>query len=50
MGTAAARRRIRQEVHYIEEDRFLAPYLKAAEDLVRSGALLKAVEHTVELQ
>lgn len=49
IATGAAHRRIRQEIPFIEEDRFLAPYLKAAEDLVRSGALPAAIEEMVEL-
>jgi histidine ammonia-lyase len=45
--TGAALQRIRQEVPYIDEDVFLAPYLQAAEGMVRSGALLAAAEEAI---
>jgi histidine ammonia-lyase len=48
-ATELARQRIRQEIPFVQEDRFLAPLLKAAEGLVRSGELCRAVEETVEL-
>jgi histidine ammonia-lyase len=41
-ATGAALRRIRREVPFKEEDKFLAPDLKIAEDLVRSGELVRA--------
>lgn len=47
--TDAAQRRIVQEIPVIEGDRFLAPYLKAAETLARSEALREAVEAIMEL-
>jgi histidine ammonia-lyase len=43
-GTAAARARFRAEVPGFGVDRWLAPELAAAEDLVASGVLLAAVE------
>ena len=45
--TGAVLECIRQEVPFIEEDTFLAPYLQAAVAMVRSGALLAATEETV---
>jgi histidine ammonia-lyase len=45
--TGAVLERIRQEVPFVDEDTFLAPYLQAAEEMVRSGALLAAAEETV---
>ena len=47
MVTGAVLERIRQEVPFVDEDTFLAPYLQAAEEMVRSGALLAAAEETV---
>jgi histidine ammonia-lyase len=41
-ATGAALRRIRREVPFKEEDKFLAPDLKTAEELVRSGELVRA--------
>src|SRR5215208_3067899 len=45
--TGAALERIRQEVPFIDQDTFMAPYLQAAEGMVRSGALLAAAEETI---
>jgi histidine ammonia-lyase len=45
--TGAVLERIRQEVPFIDEDAFMAPYLEAAEGMVRSGALLAAAEDTI---
>jgi histidine ammonia-lyase len=46
-GTGAALSAVRAEVPGPGEDRFLAPELAAAEGLVRSGALLAAVEQVL---
>jgi histidine ammonia-lyase len=43
-GTAAALAAVRTRIPGPGEDRFLSPDLRAAEDLVRSGALVAAVE------
>jgi histidine ammonia-lyase len=43
-ATAAALARVREEVPGFGEDRWLAPELEAAKRLVRSGAILDAVE------
>jgi histidine ammonia-lyase len=40
-------RRIRREVSFREEDRFLAPDLKVAEDLVLTGELVRAATEAV---
>ena len=48
-ATGAAHRRIRREIPFIEKDEFLAPHLKAAEELVRSAALIETVEEFVKL-
>jgi histidine ammonia-lyase len=45
--TGAVLERIRQEVPFIDEDTFMAPYLQAAEGMVRSGALLAAAEEAI---
>jgi len=45
--TGAVLERIRQEVPFIDQDTFMAPYLQAAEEMVRSGALLAAAEETI---
>ena len=37
------RARLRERVAHLEDDRFLAPDIAAAADLVRSGALCEAV-------
>jgi histidine ammonia-lyase len=50
LATGAAHRRIRQEIPFVEEDQFLAPHLRAAERLVRSGTLLEAAGEVVELE
>ncbi len=49
-ATGAAHRRIRREIPFIEEDQFLAPHLKSAEELVRSGSLVEAAEEIGELE
>ncbi|HEX2183454.1 MAG TPA: histidine ammonia-lyase [Rubrobacteraceae bacterium] len=46
-ATGAVLRRVRSEVPFMDEDRFLAPDLKAAEDLVRGGELVRAAEEAV---
>jgi histidine ammonia-lyase len=46
-ATGAVLRRVRSEVPFVDEDRFLAPDLKAAEDLVRGGELVRAAEEAV---
>jgi histidine ammonia-lyase len=40
-------RRIRREVSFREEDRFLAPDLTVAEGLVRTGELVRAATEAV---
>ena len=47
VGVAAAYRALRREVAGLEGDRFLAPDLAAAEQVVTSGALVTAVEKKV---
>lgn len=49
-ATNAVLLRIRQEIPFMPEDRFLAPYLRAAEELVGSGELLRAAGEAVELE
>ncbi|MGH3090455.1 MAG: aromatic amino acid lyase, partial [Rubrobacteraceae bacterium] len=49
-ATGAVHRRIRRDIPFIEEDEFLAPHLRSAEELVRSGAMVEAVEGLVELE
>ncbi|MGF1471041.1 MAG: histidine ammonia-lyase [Rubrobacteraceae bacterium] len=49
-ATGAVRQRIRQRVPFMEEDRFLAEYLKTTEELVRSGTLAEAAEAVVEIE
>jgi histidine ammonia-lyase len=46
-GTAAALAAVRARIPGPGEDRFLSPDLRAAEDLVRSGALVAAVQAAV---
>jgi histidine ammonia-lyase len=46
-GTAAALAAVRERVDGPGPDRFLSPDLRAAEELVRSGALVAAVEAAV---
>lgn len=46
-GTKAAYDRFRREVPYIEDDLFLYPLVSQAVSLVRSGALVKAVEEKI---
>ncbi|MEI7778722.1 MAG: histidine ammonia-lyase [Actinomycetes bacterium] len=46
-GTGAALACLRQAVPGVGPDRFLAPELSAAEELLRSGTLLAAVESTI---
>ncbi|HWI72844.1 MAG TPA: histidine ammonia-lyase [Baekduia sp.] len=46
-GTAAALAAVRERIPGPGEDRFLSPDLRAAEDLVRSGALVAAVQDAV---
>ncbi len=48
-ATGAAQERLRSEVPFVEKDLFLAAHLKAAEDLVLSGALAGAAGEVVEL-
>ena len=48
-ATGAVRERIRREVPFVERDLFLAAHLKAAEELVLSGALAGAAGEVVEL-
>jgi histidine ammonia-lyase len=48
-ATGLVRERIRREIPFVQEDRFLAPYLMAAEQLVRSGEICRAVEQRVDL-
>jgi histidine ammonia-lyase len=49
LGTGAARDRLRHAVPGPGPDRFVAPELAAATELVASGALLDAAAHAVEL-
>ena len=46
-ATGAVRDALRQRVQGVGPDRVLAPELKAAEELIRSGAILKAAEAAV---
>lgn len=46
-GTKAAHDLIREKVSFMEEDRSLHPDIKAVADLIRSGAILEAVEKEV---
>ena len=45
--TGAVLGRIRQEVPFIDADVFMAPHLQAAENMVRSGALVAAAEQSL---
>jgi histidine ammonia-lyase len=45
-ATSAVLTRIRREVPFMEEDHFMAPDLKIAEELVRSGELMRAASET----
>ena len=45
-ATEAVLHRIREEIPPLEEDRFLAPDLRRAEELVAAGTLVKAAEET----
>ena len=45
--TGAVLERIRQEVPFIDADTFMAPYLQAAEKLVKTGNLVQAAEEVV---
>jgi histidine ammonia-lyase len=45
-ATSAVLTRIRREVPFMEEDHFMAPDLKIAEELVRSGELVRAASET----
>jgi histidine ammonia-lyase len=40
-------KRIRQEVSFLEKDRFLAPDLKKAEELVRTGELVRSAQGAI---
>ena len=44
--TGAVLERIREQIPFIDADAFMAPYLEAAEGMVRSGALVAAAEET----
>ena len=46
-GSAAALRAVRERIEGPGADRWLAPELAEAEDLVAEGGLLRAVESTV---
>ena len=46
-ATGAVVERIRREVPFMERDRFLAPDLRTAEELVRSGELVRAAGEAV---
>ena len=46
-GTAAARSAIRERVAFLEADRELGPDIEAAAALVRSGAIIEAVEEVL---
>jgi histidine ammonia-lyase len=46
-ATGAVTKRIRREIPFMEQDRFLAPDLKAAEELVRTGELVQAAGEAV---
>jgi histidine ammonia-lyase len=43
-ATGAVLKRIRREVQFMERDRFLAPELRKVEELVLSGALVRAAK------
>ena len=45
--TGAVLEIIREEIPFIAKDAFMAPYLQAAERMVRSGALVAAAEETL---
>jgi histidine ammonia-lyase len=47
-ATAAVLRRVREVIPFKNKDSFLAPELKIAEDLVRSGELVRAADAPVE--
>jgi len=49
-ATGATHRRVRREIPFIEEDQFLAPHLKSAEELVSFGALVEAAEEVADLE
>jgi len=46
-GTSVAYDLIREKVDFMEEDRSLHPDIKAVSELIKSGAILKAVEEEV---
>jgi histidine ammonia-lyase len=46
-GTGAARAALRRRVPFLEEDRTVAEDIEGAEELVRNGELIRAVEDTV---
>ena len=46
-ATGTVAKRIRREVPFMERDRFLAPDLRRAEELVRSGALVRSASEVV---
>ncbi|MCB2153635.1 histidine ammonia-lyase [bacterium] len=47
MGVAAALHRVRQDISHVEKDTLFAPLMETATRLVRSGAIVKAVEERV---
>ena len=46
-ATGAVLARIRQDVPFIDRDAFMAPHLKTAEQLVRTGILVRAAEEVL---
>jgi len=48
-GTSLAYNRLREEVDFLEKDRILYPLINKAVELVKSGRLLEAVEHEIDL-
>ena len=45
--TGAVLERMRERVPFIDADTFMAPHLQAAEEMVRSGALVAAAEQSL---
>ena len=46
-ATGAVLARIRQDIPFIDRDTFMAPHLKAAKELVMTGALVLAAEEAL---
>ena len=47
-GTAAAYRKIRSRVRFLEHDRPIAPDIEAVADLIRSGSIMAEVRESLE--